>query len=189
MAGVVGAVKVAARGELNVTPVGLGAGVTQDAADAVVVSESSDEIGRVAKLLGGRRVLRRTMQTPLDAHDALERGLPSAALVYMVERLRSLGSNPDSLEKAVGMSLRTFQRRREAGAKPLTLEQGARTWKFAEILTKATEVFGSQQEAERWMEQPATALEQRRPIDLMTTPAGVELVENLLVRLEYGVYA
>ena len=31
-------------------------------------------------------------------------------------------------------------------------------------------------------------LDQRRPIDLMTTPAGLELVEDYLGRIEYGVY-
>jgi putative toxin-antitoxin system antitoxin component (TIGR02293 family) len=56
------------------------------------------------------------------------------------------------------------------------------------ILAKATEVFGSQAEAEAWMERPATGLEQRRPIDLLTTPAGVELVEDFLCRLAHGVY-
>jgi putative toxin-antitoxin system antitoxin component (TIGR02293 family) len=189
MAGVVSEKKAAGSGRINVGPGELDASGTLGMAEAVVVAEGSVEVARVAELLGGRRVLRRTMESPLDAHDALEHGLPSEALVYMVERLKSLGSNRESLEKAVGMSLRTFQRRRDAGSKPLSQEQSARTWKFAEILNKATEVFGSQQEAERWMEQPAIALEQRRPIDLLTTPAGVELVEDLLVRLEYGVYA
>ena len=28
-------------------------------------------------------------------------------------------------------------------------------WKFAEVLAKATEVFGSQTDAEQWMERPA----------------------------------
>jgi uncharacterized protein (DUF2384 family) len=32
------------------------------------------------------------------------------------------------------------------------------------------------------------ALEQRKPIDLLSTPAGVETVEELLTRLEFGVY-
>ena len=144
-------------------------------------------VERVAELLGGSRVLHRTMHSPLDAHDALAGGLPSAAVTHLVGRLTSLRS-ADALEKALGMSLRTFQRRRDAGARPLSHEQSARTWKFAEILATATQVFGSQAEAERWMEQPAIALEQRRPIDLLTTPAGVEIVEDLLRRLEYGVY-
>jgi putative toxin-antitoxin system antitoxin component (TIGR02293 family) len=56
------------------------------------------------------------------------------------------------------------------------------------ILAKATEMFGSQQEAEQWLERPAIGLNRRRPIDLLATPAGVELVEDFLKRLEYGVY-
>jgi putative toxin-antitoxin system antitoxin component (TIGR02293 family) len=59
---------------------------------------------------------------------------------------------------------------------------------FSEILVKATAVLGSQEEAERWLERPAIGLEQRRPIDLLATPAGVRLVEELLGRIEYGVY-
>jgi putative toxin-antitoxin system antitoxin component (TIGR02293 family) len=49
-------------------------------------------------------------------------------------------------------------------------------------------VLGSQQEAEQWLERPAIGLDRRRPIDLLATPAGVELVETFLERLEYGVY-
>ena len=86
------------------------------------------------------------------------------------------------------MSLRTLQRRRESPEKPLGQEQSGRAWKFAEILAKATEVFGSQEEAEQWLDRPATGLDQRRPIDLLATPAGVEMVQDFLHRLEYGVY-
>jgi putative toxin-antitoxin system antitoxin component (TIGR02293 family) len=150
---------------------------------------AADLTERVAELLGGRRVLRHSMRSPLEAHDVLDLGLPSAALAHLVGRLTLLARNRDSLEKALGMSLRTFQRRRDAGSAPLSHEQSARTWKFAEILDKATGIFGSQEQAEQWMERPAVALEQRRPIDLLTTPAGVAIVEDLLLRLEYGVYA
>jgi putative toxin-antitoxin system antitoxin component (TIGR02293 family) len=62
------------------------------------------------------------------------------------------------------------------------------TSKFAEILTRATTLFGSQATAEQWLEQPAIGLDQRRPIDLVTTPAGPELIEDFLGRIEYGVY-
>jgi hypothetical protein len=62
------------------------------------------------------------------------------------------------------------------------------TGKFAEILTRATTLFRSQAAAEQWLKQPAIGLDQRRPIDLMTTPAGLELVEDYVGRIEYGVY-
>lgn len=146
------------------------------------------EIKRVANLLGGAKVLRQRLNNPLDVHEALSHGLPGAALRHLVGNVVLL-RNQDGLARAVGMSLRTYQRFKVAPGKPLSQEQSGRTWKFAEILDKATAVLGSQEEAEAWLERPAIGLDQRRPIDLLATPAGVRLVEDFLTRLEYGVYA
>jgi len=145
------------------------------------------DLERVTRLLGGARVFRHPPATPLEAHDLLRKGLPNTALVHLVATLPLL-KKPESLEKAVGISLRTFQRRKDAPAQPLNLEQSGRAWKFAEILAKATEVFGSQGEAEAWLDRPALGLDNRRPLDLLSTPAGVEMVEEFLERLAYGVY-
>ena len=146
-----------------------------------------NDLQKVADLLGGPRILSRRITSALDAHELLLDGLPGSALTHFVSPL--LFIQTDSLEKAFGMSLRTFQRRKDAPDKPLSQEQSGRTWKFAEILAKATDVFGSQEEAEQWLERPAIGLDQRRPIDLLATPAGIELVEQYLTRLAYGVYA
>jgi putative toxin-antitoxin system antitoxin component (TIGR02293 family) len=146
-----------------------------------------EEFRQVANLLGGTRTLHRQPGSRLDAHEMLLQGLPGAALQHLVDSLIILRS-PGSFEKAIGMSIRTFQRRKDAPAKPLSQEQSGRTWKFAEILAKATTVLGSQDEAEQWLVRPAIGLDQRCPIDLLATPAGVELVEDFLQRLEYGVY-
>jgi len=151
-------------------------------------SEPATELQQVVSLLGGDRVLRPVPASTIDAHQLLLNGLPETALRHLLDKLVVLAKT-ESLEKAVGMSLRTFQRLKDTPAKPLSIEQSGRTWKFAEILAKATAVFGSQHEAELWLERPAVGLNQERPIDLLQTPAGVELVETFLRRLEYGVYA
>jgi putative toxin-antitoxin system antitoxin component (TIGR02293 family) len=145
------------------------------------------ELQRVTDLLGGQRVLRQAVRDPIEAHEMLLGGLPANAVTHLVGKLQVM-REPASLEKALGMSLRTFQRRKESSAKPLNAEQSGRTWKFAEILARATAVFGSQEEAERWLERPATGLNQHRPIDLLVTPAGVELVETFLQQIHYGAY-
>ena len=142
---------------------------------------------RVAALLGGDKVLTRSPAGPLETHDLLARGLPGEALTYLIDHLAVL-QRTVSLERAIGISLRTFQRHRDAPEKALSADQSGRAWKFAEILVQATDVFGSQKEAELWLERPAIGLEQRRPIDLLATPAGVDLVETFLGRLKYGVY-
>ncbi len=141
-------------------------------------------------LLGGADQLHMTIRGPLDAHDLLREGLPAYCLDHLVHGVAILRSRRHgNLEKAVGMSLRTYQRKQEALGKPLSPEQSGRTWKFAEILARATAVFGSQDEAERWLERPAMGLDQRSPIDLLSSPVGVAAIEDHLTRLEYGVYA
>lgn len=153
-----------------------------------VALEVESDLEKVAELLGGAKVLPRSVHNSLEVHDLLLEGLPGTALDHLVRGLVVLDKT-DSLEKAVGMSLRTYQRRLDKPRQPLSQEQSGRAWRFAEILSRATSLLGSQEEAERWLERPAMALDDRRPIDLLSTPAGLELVTDHLTRLEYGVYA
>ena len=44
-------------------------------------------------------------------------------------------------------------------------------------------------EAEQWLVTPALGLDGRKPIDLMSTRAGGEMVKAHLTRMDYGVYA
>jgi putative toxin-antitoxin system antitoxin component (TIGR02293 family) len=147
------------------------------------------DIARTYALLGGRETIRRPVRNSMEAHDVLMAGLPSLALLHLTHEVGFLASG-GVLDKAIGISLRTLQRRRKDGAATvLNAEQSNRTWKFAEILGRATEIFGSKEDAEAWMNRPAIGLDQRRPIDLMATPVGTEAVEDYLTRIEYGVYA
>jgi putative toxin-antitoxin system antitoxin component (TIGR02293 family) len=146
----------------------------------------SERFRHIADLLGGPKVVGKYPTDPLAAHEMLQRGLPNTVINHLFGRMTTLA--PAVVECALGMSLRTRQRREKHPTELLSQEQSGRTWKFAEILTRATALFGSQAAAEQWLEQPAIGLDQRRPIDLMTTPAGLELVEDYLGRIEYGVY-
>lgn len=144
-------------------------------------------ISPAVALLGGEGVLARAPAGSLEIHDLLLAGLPGEALSYLIDHLRVLKKTP-ALERAIGMSLRTVQRRKDAPETTLSADQSGRAWKFAEILALATSIFGSQEDAELWLDSPAMGLDHRRPIDLLATPAGVELVETFLGRLQYGVY-
>src|SRR5215204_235359 len=92
------------------------------------------QLQQVARLLGGERVFRRQLNSPLDVHEVLVRGLPETAVLHLMKNLVAAHSTA-SIEKAFGMSIRTIQRRKKGGpVKPLSQEQSGRTWKFAEIL-------------------------------------------------------
>lgn len=157
-----------------------------DKATNAVPETAAEQLQRIEDLLGGVGILGRKLQGPLDAHEMLIEGLPGRVSNHLADKLAVVRG--PLLEKAVGMSLRTLQRHKENPAKRLSREQSGRIWKFAEILARATAALGSLDTAEEWLERPAIGLNQRCPIDLLTTPAGVELVEDLLGRIEHGVY-
>jgi putative toxin-antitoxin system antitoxin component (TIGR02293 family) len=152
--------------------------------NAPIPSSAEPSPERVAGLLGGPKTLRHRVKTPLDAHDLIREGLPSRALKHLTDRLVVF-----TLTQAImlcGMSLRTFQRL--TPGRRLSTEQSSRTWRFADILTRATDTLGSQAAAEAWLQRPQIALDQRRPVDLLETTEGARLVEDVLGRLAYGVY-
>jgi putative toxin-antitoxin system antitoxin component (TIGR02293 family) len=140
-------------------------------------------------LLGGEKTIRANIRNAMDAHEVILKGLSADALLHLVAAVRFLEQG-DTLQKAVGLSLRTLQRHKARSVpQHLSVDQGNRTWRFAEIFAHAIDVMGSAEAAEAWMSQPAIGLSNRKPIDLLATSAGVEAVEEYLTRLEYGVYA
>jgi putative toxin-antitoxin system antitoxin component (TIGR02293 family) len=157
-------------------------------AEIGVLPGSEQWQAQVAGLLGGTAIIGSQLGTgPLDAHFLIEAGIPNRAVDHLAHSLKVMGQ--ESLEQAIGISLRTLQRKEKKPHELLSHEQAGRAWQFAELLAKATVVFGAQDQAEQWFERPAIGLNQKRPIDLLTTPAGVKVVEDHLERLTYGVYA
>lgn len=155
---------------------------------AVSAAATEDrDISRTMRVLGGAKSVGRPVRNRLEAHETIQKGFRAGVLDYLRKQLVTLDASRD-LEKALGISMRTVQRRKKTPNRRLSPEQSGRAWKFAEILGKATRLFGSQEEAEAWLERPAMALNQRKPIDLLSTPAGIESLEQLLGRIEYGVY-
>lgn len=124
--------------------------------------------------------------TPLQTHDLVTEGLPASTARELLASFRQL--DRETLLRAVGISERTLQRAL-AGNKPLDGNASDRTLRLAALTELASEVLGNQDEAERWLAAPALALEQRRPIDLLQSSEGSDLVKTLLIRIDHGVYA
>ncbi|HEX8469352.1 MAG TPA: antitoxin Xre/MbcA/ParS toxin-binding domain-containing protein [Allosphingosinicella sp.] len=153
-------------------------------------NEEVRRIRLILELLGGDTTFKSQLSSILEAHEMIIRGFPSTALTSLCEKITLFQRPDDVYFRALGISQRTFQRRKADGDfKTLSSEQSGRAWKLAEVVAKAIEVFGSQEEAEQWLDRPAIGLNQNRPIELLSTTAGTEVVEQYLERMEYGVYA
>ncbi len=163
-----------------------GTAKTSRAAASKHRARTPDIFARSSKLLGGKRVFKREPRSRLEVHEAIVGGLPARALVNVMASLQAL--RQEDVAKALGVSVRTYQRILEEPSALLSTDQSGRAWKFAEIVARAIDVFGGAEQAVAWLQGEATALDGRQPIELLRTPSGTELVEQLLGRLEYGVY-
>lgn len=146
----------------------------------------SSTFTKVNQLLGGRSVLRKTILDAQGAHDLVAHGLPAASMLRLVDNLHSIALS--SVLMVLGISERSFARRKAKSTQLLGVEESSRLWQFAELLAQATQVLGSQDAAEEWFAGPAIGLNGQRPIDLIATVPGARLVTELLTRMEYGVY-
>ena len=146
---------------------------------------ASGSYARVQRALGTKLM---RINSPIELHERIVEGFPRHTMVYLVEGFSVL--KQDESFKALNVSSRTWHRiKAEQKAAPLDADQSARGWSLAEVLTKATEVLGGKEEAAPWLAAPAIGLDSRRPIDLMATPQGAEMVKTLLDQMAYGVYA
>jgi putative toxin-antitoxin system antitoxin component (TIGR02293 family) len=140
---------------------------------------------RVTELLGVKGKLARG-GSEIAVHDAINAGLPRRALLRAREAAAAIPSA--LLLPALGISERTFMRIQAEPEKRLDVDQGGRLWRFAELFAKAEEVLGGTDLAVEWLLKPAMALENRRPIDLLKTAVGAQLVDGVVERMRYDVY-
>ncbi len=88
----------------------------------------------------------------------------------------------------LGISERTLTRRATSNGR-LTAAESDRVVRLARVLALAKETLGSMEKASRWLQTSNRALEGDKPIDRLDTDIGVRSVEQVLGRIEYGLYS
>ena len=122
--------------------------------------------------------------SPALVIQALRAGLPIRELDQLRE---GLDLPMDKLAPMLGISKATLHRRKAAGR--LDVAESDRVLRFARLLGKATSVLESIEQGRRWLTSPQVGLGGSVPLEYAETEAGAREVENLLGRIEYGVYS
>lgn len=123
-------------------------------------------------------------QTPAQLIRSLKLGLP----VQELDDLRSsLDVSMERLVPMLGISKATLHRRMATGR--LDLPESDRVVRFARLVGRAVSVMESLENARRWLTSPQVGLGGAVPLEYAETEVGAREVENLLGRIEYGVYA
>jgi putative toxin-antitoxin system antitoxin component (TIGR02293 family) len=122
--------------------------------------------------------------TPSKLIEALRVGLP----VQELEDLQtSLDMPMEKLVPMLGISKATLHRRKADGR--LGPVESDRVLRFARLMGKAVEVLESEEDARRWLTSPQFGLGGALPLDYAETEVGAREVEDLLGRIEHGVYS
>jgi putative toxin-antitoxin system antitoxin component (TIGR02293 family) len=148
---------------------------------AMVYSEK-----KIVEMLG----IEKTTHIALSPSQLIEEGIPMGALSRVKQRA---GLSDKQMAQTVGISERTLNRRTHDAStqadKPLSPSESDRLFRLAHIIAQAEDVLGDLTEAQRWLKQPNPALEGHTPLEMIKTEPGARQVEQLLNRIDQGIFA
>ena len=124
-------------------------------------------------------------ENPAGMVDRILQGLP----VGEFDALRELlGLSVEVMAAKIGVSVATLSRRR-AKQQPLDRDHSDRLMRYARLYWQAVDYFeGDTATARAWLARPARGLAGRTPLEFAETEMGAREVEDLIGRLEHGVY-
>ncbi|MFT3674555.1 MAG: DUF2384 domain-containing protein [Chitinophagaceae bacterium] len=90
-------------------------------------------------------------------------------------------------EEVLDVSVKTLERK--SATERFNKKISSHAIEIAKIMEHAYQVFGSEEKARHWFTTPNRALNNKQPYQLLDTFTGISMVNDVLVRIEEGVYA
>ncbi|HEX9730943.1 MAG TPA: antitoxin Xre/MbcA/ParS toxin-binding domain-containing protein [Thermoanaerobaculia bacterium] len=137
----------------------------------------------ILDLLGRPRIAGQA-PNPIAMALAVRRGLPWRTFEALVS---ALAITQAELAAKLHIHSRTLARRKAAGR--LEAMESDRAFRLARILAHAVEVFESIERARDWLKSENRALDGQPPFELLDTDAGAQEVDDVLGRIEHGIFS
>jgi putative toxin-antitoxin system antitoxin component (TIGR02293 family) len=101
---------------------------------------------------------------------------------------RHLGISQEQLSELIYLPKRTLHRRIEQG-EVLKQDESERVLRLFRLYNRAVEVFADEERAARWFSSRPKALGGKTALEFMKTEPGARWVEEVLGRIEHGVFS
>src|SRR5262249_13798178 len=121
---------------------------------------------------------------PAKVIERISKGLPFSELEHLRDEI---GEPLESLAHQLSISRSTLQRRK--AERRLSPQESDRVMRFWKILRQAVDLFGTIDRARAWLKHPQFGLGGAVPLEFAKTELGAREVEDLLGRIDYGVYS
>ena len=121
---------------------------------------------------------------PTDLIRQIQKGLRFSELQTLQN---SLDLPFDQLAAKLCISRSTLHRRKAAGR--LSPDESDKVMRLSRLVDHAAKVFGDVEKARAWLKFPQVGLGGAVPLDYAQTEVGAREVDDLLGRIDYGVYS
>ena len=138
----------------------------------------------IEQLLGGKDVIGHTIRNEMDLYELSRNGLPKMALIHLI---KNLNFTLKAMVSLLHITERTLQRKSDMEL--LDLITSEQILQVAQVYGRGNSVFESQENFKKWLTLENHALDTKRPIDLLTSRYGAQMVLDELGRIEYGIIA
>jgi putative toxin-antitoxin system antitoxin component (TIGR02293 family) len=115
----------------------------------------------------------------------VEEGLPVTEIVQFGKQA---GFTTDELARLIQIPPRTYARR-VASKSRLKVAEGERAVRIMRLFDRAKQVFGTDENTRGWFNARLLALGRKTPLEYAQTEPGAREVENIIGRIEHGVFS
>jgi putative toxin-antitoxin system antitoxin component (TIGR02293 family) len=123
----------------------------------------------------------------VTVHQQIERIHAGLSFQAVQNLQKALDLPLEKMAAVLGMSRATLHRRKTQGK--IDQNESERLVRYQRLVEKADDVFGDVAGAREWLTHKQPGLGGAVPLDFARTEIGAREVENLLGRIEYGVYS
>ncbi len=128
--------------------------------------------------------LKEKIENPLDLIDLGAKGVSKSQIGRLSE---AMCLSMATIANLLVVSVRTIQRQPEEKAFDKNVSE--RAIKLAQLTAHGVNVFGAKEEFCTWLQTPVVALGDKTPMSILNSTMGVELVDDIIGRIEHGVFS
>lgn len=139
---------------------------------------------QVEELLGGEEVLGRKIRGIADFIELGKHGIKKSAVRHLAANMSLTWRDMASLLPITERTLQRYQTQ-----KLLNQVVSEQALQLAEVVATGIEVFEDRDRFLTWLSLPSVALGDKRPIELLSSRFGIELVIDELGRIAHGIPA
>jgi putative toxin-antitoxin system antitoxin component (TIGR02293 family) len=139
----------------------------------------------LVSLLGGKNIVVNPIQSDFDLIALSNEGITKASLDALIGHL---GYTKKSFsENILDVSVKTLERKKSTDK--LDKRTSSHIIEIAKVVEHAFAVFENEEKVKSWLNYPNRALSNIKPIDLFYIPTGLKMVDDVLGRIEYGIFS